>query len=66
MCQVGDGIIPLSSLSSFALHLTEVKAIQGDMIAVEGVAILSGCMKYSGIPSDFDQKVALAALDISR
>ena len=61
----GDTIIPVVSTSTLPLSLDKVLEIKGDQLVVEGCAILFDGMAYSGLPEDFDIKLALSAIDIS-
>lgn len=63
--KVGDGIIPVASLSTIPLYLRKVNAIRGDQVEVEGEAILFQSLPYTFIPTDFDLETALSAVDIS-
>lgn len=62
---VGDPIIPLTSVTTIPLQLTEVGEIHGDRVVVKGTAVLFRSYPYSGIPKGFTPEAALAALDIS-
>jgi L-erythro-3,5-diaminohexanoate dehydrogenase len=63
--RLGKLIVPLVSLSAIPLNLAAVKSIDGDMVKVEGKAILFKHYPFAVVPDDMSTKLALSALDIS-
>jgi len=64
--KVGASIVPLCSLTAIPLHITNIKHIHGDQVAVEGHAIIFGKYSYASIPQDLSMELSLAAIDVSR
>lgn len=65
--KVGDKIATLVSLSLTPLQIDTVKKIHinRDQVEVEGKAILFESGLYAKLPSDMDEKMALAVLDVA-
>jgi L-erythro-3,5-diaminohexanoate dehydrogenase len=61
----GDCIIPVVSLSTIPLNLTKIKKIQGNLVHVDGTAVLFQSLPYALMPEDFSLEAALEAIDIS-
>ena len=63
--QLGDVIVPVASLSTLPLHITRIKEIKGDRVAVEGTAVMFSCMRICPVPENLGPELALACVDIS-
>jgi len=64
---VGDRIASLVSLSLTPLRVDEVTAVRAAsaQLDVKGEAVLFASSPYAKMPADFDDRVALAALDVA-
>lgn len=65
--KIGDKIATLVSLSLTPLRIDEIKKIHlhKDQIEIQGQAILFETGLYAKLPSDIDEKMALAILDVA-
>ena len=65
--QVGDKIATLVSLSLTPLKIKRIKSINidNDQVHIEGEAILFESGIYAKVPSDMDEHLVLAALDVA-
>ena len=65
--KIGDKIATLVSLSLTPLRIDEIKKIHlhKDQIEIKGQAILFETGLYAKLPSDIDEKMALAILDVA-
>ena len=64
---LGEQIIPLTSLSTIPLYLESIKEIKGDLVYVQGKAILFQSAPFAKVPKEYEQNPMslLSALDIS-
>lgn len=62
-----EQIVPLASLSTIPLYLNKILSVRGDLVRVEGKAVLFQSIPYAKVPPEYKQKpeIALSALDIS-
>ena len=65
--KVGDKIATLVSLSLTPLHIKKINSINisNDQVNIEGTAILFESGIYAKVPSDMDEHLVLAALDVA-
>lgn len=65
--KVGDKIATLVSLSLTPLKISKIKSvnIDNDQVNIEGQAILFESGIYAKVPSDMDEHLVLAALDVA-
>jgi L-erythro-3,5-diaminohexanoate dehydrogenase len=65
--QVGDKIATLVSLSLTPLKINKINSINldNDQVNIDGTAILFESGIYSKVPSDMDEHLVLAALDVA-
>jgi len=65
--QVGDKIATLVSLSLTPLKINKIKSInlENDQVNIDGTAILFESGIFSKVPSDMDEHLVLAALDVA-
>lgn len=65
--QVGDKIATLVSLSLTPLRINKIKSINidNDQVNIDGHAILFESGIYAKVPSDMDEHLVLAALDVA-
>lgn len=65
--KVGDKIATLVSLSLTPLKIMKIKSINidNDQVNIEGQAILFESGIYAAVPSDMDEHLVLAALDVA-
>jgi len=65
--KVGDKIATLVSLSLTPLKIEEIKSINidNDQVNIDGTAILFESGIFSKVPSDMDEHLVLAALDVA-
>ena len=62
---VGQVIVPVASLSTLPLRITQVKRIVGDRVDIEGQAILFACMRVCPVPAGMSAGLTLTCVDIS-
>jgi len=65
--KIGDKIATLVSLSLTPLKINQIKDIKldNDQVDIDGTAILFETGIFAKVPTDFDQKLVLAALDVA-
>jgi len=64
--KVGMKVVPLCSISALPLRLVSVTSISGDIVKVQGVAVMNGACLYVDVPNDMHPLMCLSAIDVSR